>query len=186
MHMNIGLIGAPGSGKDEVAKFLVEKRGFRRLAFADQIKASYFAEIGITDEEFKAARGTAIETVWRGGLWDYSSGMKYAHGDRYFIDPVLIKMEDSVEPVVISDIRTSEEFNAVKNLVQVVLVIKDFEEDFYPIDGIKETSGIALRHLLGYPVIYNSYDNLDGLHKEIERLYDILSIHGGINGSARL
>lgn len=186
MHLNIGLIGAPGSGKDEVAKFLVEKHGFERLAFADQIKASYFAEMGITDEQFKAARGTAMETIWRAGLWEYSGQMKCTNGQNYFIDPILRQIENSTGSTVISDIRTNWEFSAVKNIVQIVLVIRDFDEDFYPASGIKETQGIELRYLLGYPVIYNNYDNLDDLHQEIEKLYDQLSIYGGINGSARL
>ena len=36
--MIIGLVGYAGSGKDEVAKFLVEKHGFERRAFADKIR----------------------------------------------------------------------------------------------------------------------------------------------------
>ena len=36
--MIIGLMGYAGSGKDEVAKILVEQYGFKRLAFADKIR----------------------------------------------------------------------------------------------------------------------------------------------------
>lgn len=35
----IGLVGYAGSGKDEAAKYLVEERGFTRVAFADPLKA---------------------------------------------------------------------------------------------------------------------------------------------------
>jgi hypothetical protein len=188
MYLDIGLIGAPGSGKDEVAKFLVEKHGFKRLAFADQIKKSYFASIGITEEKFKAARGTGKEEMWRSGLWDYSGKMQIEHGDRFFIDPVLKEVKEHPAPTVISDIRTYKEFKVVKEAgVSIVLVIRDLDKDLDASGTyIKETRGIGIRLLLGYPVLHNKYDNLEELHKEIDKLHDKLLITGGINGFARL
>ena len=188
MYLDIGLIGAPGSGKDEVAKFLVEKHGFKRLAFADQIKKSYFAAIEITEEEFKAARGTEKEEMWRSGLWEYSGQAKVVHGDRYFIDPIIKEVKEYPTPTVISDIRTDAEFQAAKEAgISIVLVIRDFNSDFDCGGGyIKETRGIGLIPLLGYPVLHNHSDNLEDLHKEIHKLYRQLLITGGINGPARL
>jgi dephospho-CoA kinase len=40
MHF-IGLVGEAGAGKDTVAKYLAEKRGYRRVAFADEMKLFY-------------------------------------------------------------------------------------------------------------------------------------------------
>jgi hypothetical protein len=188
MYLDIGLVGAPGSGKDEVAKFLVEKHGFKRLAFADQIKKSYFASIGITEEKFKAARGTGKEEMWRSGLWDYSSKMKVEHGSRYFIDPVIKEVKEYPTPTVISDIRTDIELSAVKEAgVSIILVIRDFDKDFECGGSfIKETRGLGLIKLLGFPLLHNNYDNLEELHREVNRLHWQLLVTGGINGPARL
>lgn len=104
----VGLIGAPGAGKDDVvAKRLVEKHGFRRLAFADRIKSCYYKEMGITNEYFKQCRGTPEEEKIRKGLWKYSDEMRKAHGKNYFISPVI---EEAVgQKTVITDIRTPDE-----------------------------------------------------------------------------
>ena len=37
--MILGLTGPPGSGKDTLADYLVEKYNFKRVAFADPIRA---------------------------------------------------------------------------------------------------------------------------------------------------
>jgi len=47
-----GLVGAMRTGKDSVANFLIETRGFKQIAFADQIKE----EFGISKEDFEAAK----------------------------------------------------------------------------------------------------------------------------------
>lgn len=41
--MLIALCGYPGSGKDEVAKILVDHYGYQRVAFADPIRAAFLA-----------------------------------------------------------------------------------------------------------------------------------------------
>jgi dephospho-CoA kinase len=42
----IGLVGEAGAGKDTVAKYLAEKRGYRRVAFADEMKLFYGLQKG--------------------------------------------------------------------------------------------------------------------------------------------
>jgi hypothetical protein len=48
--MIIGLTGFAGSGKSEVARFLREDAGFRRVAFADPLK-SMLSAVGFTHEQ---------------------------------------------------------------------------------------------------------------------------------------
>lgn len=56
----IGLLGAKGSGKDTAAKFLVQERGFKRIAFADKLYNEVAAAYGVTPE-FLGDR-TKVET----------------------------------------------------------------------------------------------------------------------------
>jgi hypothetical protein len=121
--MKIGLIGAPGSGKDDVvAHVLCNKYGFIKFAFADQIKKCYYNEIGITDEYFKSCRGTPEEEKIRKGLWEFSDKMREEHGHDFFIDPV-IKNVVKTNNAVITDIRTKDELIASVGLKPKIIII---------------------------------------------------------------
>lgn len=107
----IGLIGAPRSGKDTVAKYLQESRNFEVLAFADQIKQEY----GINKEDFEAAKLTGEIDKLRQELWDFSSA-KIKIDPLYFIRPVIQIAESSERSIIISDVRTEQEFSALFEL----------------------------------------------------------------------
>lgn len=103
-----GLIGPPRSGKSTVAKYLQESRDFASMAFADKIKEEY----GIANEDFEAAKITGEIDRLRQELWDFSA-QKKKNDPKYFIKLVIdeaLKLEKSV---IITDIRTEDEFNAL-------------------------------------------------------------------------
>lgn len=50
MRKLIGLLGVKGAGKDTAANFLVEKHGFRRIAFGDRVYAELAEAFGVTVE----------------------------------------------------------------------------------------------------------------------------------------
>lgn len=56
--MLIGVRGAAGAGKDTVGRFLVERHGFRRFAFGDQLKAVC-----------RGATGDDADLGWNGVDW---------------------------------------------------------------------------------------------------------------------
>lgn len=125
MKQVVALVGPLGAGKDTVAKHLVENYGFKRFAFADEIKRSYYAASGHSEEEFKAARGTSLEKEIRSGLWEYSDRIKEEKGPLYFINIVVGAIGDCQHPVVVTDIRTIEELDAMRSVgAKVILVLK--------------------------------------------------------------
>jgi hypothetical protein len=108
-----------------VAKHLVENYGFKRFAFADEIKRSYYAASGHSEEQFKSARGTPLEEEIRSGLWQYSDRIKREKGLLYFINIVVGAIGDCPHPVVVTDIRTVEELEAMRSVgAKVILVLK--------------------------------------------------------------
>jgi len=106
-----GLIGAPRVGKDSVAQFLQESREFRPMAFADKIKE----EFGVSNEDFEAAKIAGNIEELRQKLWDFSAEKKRAKPG-YFIDKVTKAIVNSKESVVVTDIRTQDELEAIKEI----------------------------------------------------------------------
>ena len=126
MNLTIAFVGPVGSGKDMVAQYLVAQHGFRRFAFADRIKQEYYAASGHTEEEFKAARGTPLETEIRKGLWAHSVSVCRMLGDTHFVDIVIADVVRHSGPSVITDVRTPEELRAVRGIeAKLTLVLKD-------------------------------------------------------------
>jgi len=102
-----GLVGAMRTGKDSVANFLIETRGFKQMAFADQIKE----EFGISKADFEAAKIAGNIEELREKLWAFSAEKK-KNDPEYFIKKVIDKAIDWEDPVIITDIRTPEELSA--------------------------------------------------------------------------
>lgn len=116
MRTILGLIGAPNSGKDIVANFLIKTRGFQKIAFADKIKERYYEETGYTEEQFKSVRGTPLEQKIRQGLWEYSDEKRNLYGNMFFITPVIENILQSKSSIVITDVRTIEEFYELQKI----------------------------------------------------------------------
>jgi len=101
-----GLLGAPRSGKDQVAKFLEENRGFKRMAFGNKIKE----EFGVSKVEFEEAKITGKIDKLREDLWKFSASKK-KDDPLYFVRQVIQDAHDSKTSVVITDIRTQDEWD---------------------------------------------------------------------------
>jgi len=144
-----GLIGSPRDGKNSVAQFLEETRGFTSLAFADQIKE----EFGIKKEDFEAAKISGEIDKIRKALWDFSE-KKTKNNPSYFISSVMQRVSDLDGSVVITDIRTMDElcaiigykcsFNEVK---MSYFVSRDFENSFK--NGMLCESKLSQETILG-------------------------------------
>lgn len=176
--MNIGIIGAPEVGKDLIAEYLCEKKGYKRLAFADEIKKGFYKLTGYSEEEFKKARGEAFEEHIREGLWKYSRTIMAKHGSNFFIEPVISNIKASVEPVVVTDIRTKAELEAVLSTreadtafdFRVFMIVRNPKKEL----SKKTLSGtkLALCDIMGrFPIFWNDTNTLDEAYREFERFY---------------
>ena len=157
-----GLIGAPRSGKDSVANYLIETRGFVSLAFADQIKE----EFGISKEEFEAAKIAGNIEELRKKLWDFSAKIR-EKDPLHFINNVLEKAENLPQSAVITDIRTKDE------LEQFVHAIRSKRIYFVVRNNLKYENNLLVGSELSAEMIENKIysDDVRVINNTAEGLY---------------
>jgi hypothetical protein len=166
-----GLIGAPRSGKSEVGQYLQESRDFTPMAFADKIKEEY----GISKEDFETAKITGEIEKLRKELWDFSAERK-KDDPEYFIRLVMEETVKTERSIVITDIRTEDEFNALfkylpANIIKRVYMVRKSAETWEKINE-------------GYPGEYKIKDSKiskDFFYRQIIK-HRIRRIDNDING----
>jgi hypothetical protein len=125
--MIIGLSGYARSGKDEVAKILVEDYGYKRIAFADKIRELLLetnpqVKDGFRVESVVGAYGWDQAKVLfpeiRRLLQDLGVGARKLFGDTFWVDQVVGQFGHSWwgynTNVVITDVRFTNEAQAIK------------------------------------------------------------------------
>lgn len=174
-----GLVGAIRTGKDSVANFLSETRGFIQIAFADQIKE----EFGISLEDFEAAKIAGNIEELRDKLWTFSAEKK-KEDPNYFIKKVIEKAEKSEQSVIITDIRTDEELGAFHDIdsriKRVYWIRGDIEKEVDGngfLDNSKLKRNIIVNCLMS-PVslydtrcIYNDKKGLYAFYRQLDRYF---------------
>ncbi|MFA5048427.1 MAG: hypothetical protein WC516_05400 [Patescibacteria group bacterium] len=170
--MIIGLIGAPGAGKDTVADFFVEHKSFKRLAFADKIKEGYYAETGYSEEQFKLARGTILEQQIREGLWEYSARIKKEFGQAYFIHQVIENIGKN--DIIVTDVRTDLELFMLEKdcKARMVVVLRNFKEELK--GKILPGTKLKLSKIINYPKFWNIQNSLDETYIELYKFFEEL------------
>lgn len=168
--VRIGLVGPIRSGKDTIASWLSENRGFQRFAVADRIKEEYFNQIGYSNELFEAEKSTPCGTKIREDLWKYSDSVKKTLGDKYFIKLVLDTAKNLNQNVIITDLRTELEIDeAIKAGFRIVLVMNQEKvNDEEDIDGSRVKWGQLLHRSI---VCIKNLGTLKEFQKNIEQVY---------------
>jgi hypothetical protein len=105
--MLIGLSGKFCAGKDEIAKYLVKRYGFERRAFADKLKAIATDLFGMNGKD-------------RSLLQVFGAKMREINPD-VWVRHVLRSLT-GYENVVITDVRYSNEYQAIRQINQSVLI----------------------------------------------------------------
>jgi hypothetical protein len=169
----LGLIGAPGAGKDVIADFLVKSRNFRHFAFADKVKEGYYAASGFSEEQFKAARGTELEQTIRDGLWEFSDQMRAEYGNLHFITPVMREIVDCPQSVVVSDVRTPDELAQMRSHGAIMMhVFRDpaMESASERIPGTRIVFGSD--GWASWLLFWNYYDSVESLRMVLPDFFE--------------
>lgn len=133
--MIIGLTGYAQSGKDTVAKILVNQYGYKRVAFADKIRELL---LEINPIMYKGNRLSTFikEFGWefaksnhevRELLQDFGLGVRNILGSDVWIVSALREMDDVNQNYVVTDVRFLNEASMIKNLNGQLWRIKKIE-----------------------------------------------------------
>lgn len=115
----IGLLGKAYSGKTTIAKQL-ETKGFKRLAFADQLKAFAKEYFHLTDEEIES-KPPHVRTILQG----LGSLIREQFDPGLFIEEVFNRIKYSGGSLfVIEDIRLEEEASFIKEIGGIVIKVE--------------------------------------------------------------
>jgi cytidylate kinase len=123
----IALIGAPGSGKDTIAKRLVEQHGFVRFAFADKVRELAYATLDVPSKRFldslgweKAKRQT---NFFREHLERVGDGARKVFGQEFWIEQIFEEVKTAIindADIVITDLRKENERDFVQNFDGII------------------------------------------------------------------
>ncbi len=127
--MIIGLCGYPGSGKDEIAKHLVAKHGFVRVAFADAMREDLLKLdpiVTVNDDGFSLSE-IVNDIGWDRAKRDYPEVRRLlqvygtevgreAFGENCWVDRAYAKIDDALHGgsnVVVTDVRFKNEVRLI-------------------------------------------------------------------------
>jgi hypothetical protein len=170
--MIIGLTGYAQSGKDTVAKVLVDHYGFKRVAFADPIrKLLYEMNPAVKDGDYRL-QGVVDAYGWdvaktafpevRRLLQDLGVGARKVFGEDFWVNRSLASILEN-EKTVITDVRFINEAEMVKHQAGQVWRIKRM--------GVNAVNGhISEQELDGYKVdqIFANNGTLENLELMIK------------------
>ena len=127
----VGLAGRARSGKDTIGNMLVERYGFRRLAFADNVKRATLAldpkitntsrVSDVLDDMGGWEQAKMVPEVRRLLQLMGTEAGREIHGPNLWVDAIRPELCSSVQPAVITDVRFPNEAAAIKQMGGVVV-----------------------------------------------------------------
>jgi len=154
----VGLCGYRGSGKDTLAKQLVERLGFKRISFADLLKKDlneYMKtpifnhlqekgmEIGFNMIDFENPCNNEIKEILRPYMIWYGEELKKINGIHHWTNNALNQIGENDKKIVITDVRRENELflfkknrrskeKCIKNLIDVDMPMDcEYYKDVY-------------------------------------------------------
>ena len=130
----IGLTGQKRVGKDSVAAVLVEEFGYRRLAFADALKAAALSLDPIVTRGIGSGRLSFYVSIlgWeaakdvpevRRTLQRLGTAIR-DHDRNVWVRPVATAIAEDDDPVVVTDVRFPNEADMIRDLGGIVLRVE--------------------------------------------------------------
>jgi hypothetical protein len=119
--MIIGLTGYAQSGKDTVAKVLVEDYGFTRVAFADKIRdLLYEMNPNFRDTLLQQAVNTQgwdevkKDPTVRRMMQNLGVGARKLFGENFWVNQAMVSMAEAHPNIVVTDVRFTNEADTLK------------------------------------------------------------------------
>ena len=183
--MIIGLSGYAQSGKDTVAKILVDHYGFRRLAFADPIRELLYEmdpKLTIGHDTYTSIKLLVDKVGWevakqnpevRSMLQGLGLGARTVIDKDIWVGITLRKVWGPTDNVVISDVRFKNEADMIKQIYGLNQVWRVIRPGLKPVnDHISELE------LDDYEFEFDIYNEstLLALHEDIEILMEGLRV----------
>jgi len=181
MNTVIGFIGKRGCGKDTAAAHLIEKHGFKRLAFADALYQEVSGHYGVPIEFLQAretkeqpnlvldGRPVLSSKSPRQALQDW--GMLRRETDPlYWIKKVTDKIRSEPGKYIVTDVRFKNELNAIRDLKGLVIRIRRpaWEANIGSVGTDQHTSETELDGVAADFLLNNRENALNLLHSELD------------------
>lgn len=179
MYNVVGLTGVAQAGKDTAAQVLIEKHGFRRIAFADVLRKMLYQLNPIIDnteayrlrtlvdmlgwEKAKTFSGEVRTLLQRLGT---EAGREIL-GENIWVNTALRDVKRG-EKIVITDIRFDNEARAIHNMEG--LVIKIHRPGFGSVNGHASEQGVKQTNVDAF---LPNDGTLAQLHDSIEKLVGV-------------
>jgi hypothetical protein len=124
--MLIALMGAPGAGKDTIAKRLVEQHAFVRFAFADKVRELAYELLpphersridGVGWDRAKQSETFRKTLEWVG------DGARKVFGEEFWIEQIFEEVKTAIindANIVITDLRKENELDFVQNFDGII------------------------------------------------------------------
>ena len=182
----IGVHGKARSGKDTVARILVDEHGFVRTAFADPLKAASAVLFGWS-VDFAFSEG--VKTL-KSPLWGNLTGreifqkfgteaMRGTFGDDFWIkrwafDHVRLKDKHSI---VVADVRTNAEADMIRGLGGLIIHLERHGAGLRGLEGMHSSeAGITFNRSTDLRIENNG--TLSELEDEINRIVAFIEVSG--------
>ncbi len=161
--MIVGFSGHAGAGKDTAAAVLVHRYGFRRLAFADNLKTAAKHIFGFSDDQLWGAKKDVVDPYWgvapRFCLEKTGTEcLRNGYADDVWIKSLFRTIADAPhENYVITDVRFPNEAQVVKDWGGRVIRIER--------DGLAKRDHISDRALADWP--FDAYVRNNGSRHDL-------------------
>jgi hypothetical protein len=180
----IGVHGKAQSGKDTIARVLVEEHGFVRMAFADPLKAAsavlfgWPVEMAFSDE-IKGYKSPLWDITGRTAFQRLGDAMKIGFGTDFWIkrwacDYIKLCKKHSI---VVSDVRTNIEADMIRGLGGLILHVERRGSGLRGLEAFHSSErGVIFNK--GTDLRLENNGTLEELEDEVHRIVAFIEVSG--------
>lgn len=180
----IGVHGKARSGKDTIARILVDEHGFVRTAFADPLKAASAVLFGwpvdlAFSDEIKGYKSPLWDITGRTAFQRLGDAMKIGFGTDFWIKRwacEYARLKDK-HSIVVADVRTNAEADMIRGLGGIILHLERRGAGLSGLEGMHSSeAGITFNRSTDLRIENNG--TLSELEDEINRIVAFIEVSG--------